>query len=322
MTDTAREAPRGAPRTWQPSGGADPEQQRQRDTLLRAAGAAAVVAAAAVALAVWLVLHGLLKVAQASWWWGLLPAGIGVAWTFGVGLEEIVEEYAAVYRTLGELVAAQRWDQLADGWTARVLALAPASVAAGSLAAAATRGWAVLRAPSWRSESSTARANPRRAARMRRRLERDASRPAGAVVLGMDPRGDPVRVTTEQLAAHALLVGASGSGKTTTALHLTGTLVHQQHPVAVIDLKGDPEVAEQLRGEAAHAGVPFAQWTPEGPGVWNPLGRGDATRLKEKLIAGEQFSEPHYRLWPRWCATRWAAMRSPAQRAHRTSKDP
>ena len=34
--------------------------------------------------------------------------------------------------------------------------------------------------------------------------------------------------------------------------------------------------------------------TPDGPSHWNPLAYGNATALKDKLIATERFTEPHY----------------------------
>ena len=39
----------------------------------------------------------------------------------------------------------------------------------------------------------------------------------------------------------------------------------------------------------------FIQWTPDGGAHWNPLAVGNATELKDKLLATERFTEPHYR---------------------------
>jgi hypothetical protein len=49
-----------------------------------------------------------------------------------------------------------------------------------------------------------------------------------------------------------------------------------------------------LADGAASAGRPFRLWTLDGPGRWNPLAYGNATELKDKLIASERFTEPHY----------------------------
>ena len=66
-------------------------------------------------------------------------------------------------------------------------------------------------------------------------------------------------------------------------------------PVVAIDMKGSPDVrAAGSSSPPAAAGRPFAVWTPDGPAHWNPLQHGNATELKDKLIATERFTEPHY----------------------------
>ena len=58
-------------------------------------------------------------------------------------------------------------------------------------------------------------------------------------------------------------------------------------------MKGSPEFAATL---AAAAPPPDGRCAsgPEGPERWNPLAYGNATELKDKLIASERFTEPHY----------------------------
>jgi hypothetical protein len=70
--------------------------------------------------------------------------------------------------------------------------------------------------------------------------------------------------------------------------------VRSGRPVVAIDMKGSPAFARSLADAAAIADRPFRLWTPEGPEGWNPLAHGDATELKDKLIASERFTEPHY----------------------------
>lgn len=128
-----------------------------------------------------------------------------------------------------------------------------------------------------------------------RRAER-AAREAegGGVRLGVDERGREVRLTDRQLAAHGLIVGASGAGKSTTMLGILCDQIGRGLPVVAIDLKGSPAFARQLERAATLAGRPFRLWTPDGPSHWNPLAYGNATELKDKLIATERFTEPHY----------------------------
>jgi conjugal transfer pilus assembly protein TraD len=130
--------------------------------------------------------------------------------------------------------------------------------------------------------------------RARRRSARTAAT-SPQLVLGSDLRGRPVALSEEQLSAHALIVGASGAGKSTTLLRILSEQIAQGRPVVALDLKGSPAFAADLERAAAGAGRPFRLWTLDGPATWNPLAHGNATELKDKLIGSERFSEPHYR---------------------------
>jgi type IV secretory pathway TraG/TraD family ATPase VirD4 len=129
----------------------------------------------------------------------------------------------------------------------------------------------------------------------RARERRDsAGRPADGVVLGVDGGGRQVVLSDQQLSAHGLILGASGAGKSTTLLRILTDHVTRQRPVITIDMKGSPSFANELAAAAAAAGRPFVLWSLDGPAHWNPLGHGNPTELKDKLIATERFTEPHY----------------------------
>ena len=115
-----------------------------------------------------------------------------------------------------------------------------------------------------------------------------------STVIGHDKRGSPVALSDEQLSAHGLILGASGAGKSTTLLAILAANVQRDRPVIAIDMKGSPAFAEALASAAAAAGRRFCLWTPDGPSSWNPLAHGKPTELKDKLIATERFTEPHY----------------------------
>ena len=93
---------------------------------------------------------------------------------------------------------------------------------------------------------------------------------------------------------HTLVVGAAGAGKTVT---MTGIAVHGvEHGMGAVflDPKGDPSMLEEARDVAEREGRPFVHWTPEGSVVYNPYAHGSDTEIADKLLAGEQWSEPHY----------------------------
>jgi conjugal transfer pilus assembly protein TraD len=128
------------------------------------------------------------------------------------------------------------------------------------------------------------------------RNARDARAAEGAALsLGVDERGHEVMLSDRQLAAHGLILGASGAGKSTTLLGILGDRIARGLPVIVIDLKGSPSFADQLARAATRAGRPIRLWTLDGPSHWNPLAHGGPTELKDKLIASERFTEPHYK---------------------------
>ncbi len=130
------------------------------------------------------------------------------------------------------------------------------------------------------------------ASRSRRALEPE---PAGiATVLGADANGNRVTLSDRQLSAHTLILGASGAGKSTTMLALLTDQIRRGRPVVAIDLKGSPAFRDELAAAAAAVGRELRVWSPDGPGYWNPLAHGNATELKDKLIATERFTEPHY----------------------------
>ena len=122
-------------------------------------------------------------------------------------------------------------------------------------------------------------------------------------------------LSDRQLAAHALIVGASGAGKSTTLLtDPRPSTIRRGRPVVAIDMKGSPAFAGELAagGRARRADRSGSgRWT--GPSHWNPLAHGNATELKDKLIATERFTEPHYqRAAERYVQTVLAGARSSA----------
>jgi hypothetical protein len=121
-------------------------------------------------------------------------------------------------------------------------------------------------------------------------------RPArGLLLLGRDGTGRGVSMPfSREQAGHALIVGATGSGKTVTQTLIAEAAVADGRAVIVVDPKGDDAMRRRLAAAAARGGRRFIEWTPDGPCSYNPYARGGETEIADRLLAGEHFTEPHY----------------------------
>src|SRR3954462_1578864 len=134
----------------------------------------------------------------------------------------------------------------------------------------------------------------------RERLQRRAVRGGRwidrrGLAVGRDQRGRTVRIPVGATSGrHALVVGATGSGKTVTQASVPGRLIRAGHGAVVIDPKGDRLLRDELEHAARNARRALRVWTPDGPGVYNPFAHGTDTELADKVLAGETYTEPHY----------------------------
>jgi len=131
--------------------------------------------------------------------------------------------------------------------------------------------------------------------RARRLLAQGRFHEGDEFVLGVNPRGKPIRLRFGGVSGrHGLMLGASGSGKSNALLWTVQRHIDAGFGVLVLDMKGDRSLAQAVRAKAAQYGQPFHFWSLEGGDRWNPLLRGNRSELKDKLIATEEFSERHY----------------------------
>ncbi|HWY90589.1 MAG TPA: type IV secretion system DNA-binding domain-containing protein [Solirubrobacteraceae bacterium] len=93
---------------------------------------------------------------------------------------------------------------------------------------------------------------------------------------------------------HTLIVGATRSGKTVTMTWMAARAIERGMGAIVVDPKGDIDLRRELRDAALARGRQFLEWTPRGSSVYNPYARGSETEIADKVLAGEQFTEPHY----------------------------
>ncbi len=126
-------------------------------------------------------------------------------------------------------------------------------------------------------------------------------RDAALIVLGRDARGHPVLVPS--LRAHAMIVGGSDTGKTTTAARLIDGEIANGRGCVILDGKGGRHLPYVALALARRYRRPLALWSvlPYGdPDLdsrrwrWNPAGGGNATEIKDRVAHAETQTEPHY----------------------------
>ena len=96
---------------------------------------------------------------------------------------------------------------------------------------------------------------------------------------------------------HGFMVGATGSGKTTSALRsAAGRAVKDNSALFFVDQKGDPAAEEFLRRLAAATGRPFILVDPRAADTdhWQPLWGARPAEVVARVLAGIETSEPYY----------------------------
>jgi type IV secretory pathway TraG/TraD family ATPase VirD4 len=203
-------------------------------------------------------------------------------------------------------------------WAAMVLVLvvlARTIFAGATLTLSVAAGFAAARSRRWHHEDLTAggdlaeiaanRSHPldclhRMAGLARGRCHAhaapDSSAASAELMLGRDERGRAVAIPFGGAhgGTHALVLGATGSGKTVTQTSLVVAAIARGMGAVVIDPKGDSSLRAHLAAGAHSAGRAFLQWTPGGETVYNPYARGSETEIADKALAAERFTEPHY----------------------------
>jgi prepilin signal peptidase PulO-like enzyme (type II secretory pathway) len=127
------------------------------------------------------------------------------------------------------------------------------------------------------------------------RRARSERRQGERLVLGMTRNR---RLATVPLGSRqgvrGFIPGAPGSGKTVSLAAHASAYVRSGMAAIVVDPKGDRYLRSVLAAEAERVGRSFVEWTPDGPAVYNPVGRGTPTEIADKALAAEQFTEPHF----------------------------
>lgn len=113
--------------------------------------------------------------------------------------------------------------------------------------------------------------------------------------------GGAVYLTTEQRSMHAEVVGSTGTGKSESVLlPILAHDIKNKKGAIVIDGKGDLELLDRIHYIVNHSGRAddfyfFSLAKPWNSNSYNPLLRGNATELKDKIVGSMVWNEEFYR---------------------------
>src|SRR5205085_4363289 len=119
----------------------------------------------------------------------------------------------------------------------------------------------------------------------RRGGDRTAAHAAGRIAIGVgEDRGVVSVALGGESGSHALIVGATGSGKTVTEALILARAIERGHGAVILDPKGDALLRSRARDQARIAGRAFREWTPSGPAAYNPFAHGTSGEIADKAL--------------------------------------
>ena len=130
--------------------------------------------------------------------------------------------------------------------------------------------------------------------------------PVDGRTLGVNAKGEKIVQSEKESVAHTLVVGAAGSGKTTTVLASTKDYIRRGEGVVIVDMKGSEDIPRIVAGYAKEYGRTFRHWTSQDPrteydgpaengaAFYDPLGRGDATRRTSMIMSMRKWNEEYF----------------------------
>lgn len=122
-------------------------------------------------------------------------------------------------------------------------------------------------------------------------------------ILGTDAEtGDAVILSDRDANHHAIIVGATGTGKSVTSTNIVQSHLERGLPVVFLDGKGDIDLAQRLKAVAEKLGRPAFVFhhnfdsNLDDACAYNPFSSADFTALANLVTTLRTYSEPHYEI--------------------------
>ena len=110
----------------------------------------------------------------------------------------------------------------------------------------------------------------------------------------------PVSLSVNSRVQHTIVSGATGQGKTTLLKTLLLHSFKHNHPIIIIDPKGERTDIQEMKSKAKLYGREkdfclFSLSSPEESFTYNPLKEGTAEQIKARLMDGLRFEQEYYK---------------------------
>lgn len=234
----------------------------------------------------------------------VLLYGLGIVVTGQA--KNVVISYISSFLEMFPYLKDQAWGELL---ATMFINQAPLSLFVGGVIGYIISWWRYKRRPVW--VETKFRRTPiqlfRRAMNIHN-IRKDKGTPDNGRTLGVTYEGERITQSKAEGAAHTLVVGASGTGKTTTLMVGARDMIKRGEALVFVDMKGSSDIPEVLEEYCQRYGRRFIHWTMQnpdkkyigpsrlGPAYYDPLRRGDATRRADLLISLRDWTEEHFKV--------------------------
>lgn len=269
---------------------------------------------------IWLILFTYARLP----WWAPAPvaavAGLIAIITGKLSPDGIHEVFSSIAKAISGILSKN--GSVVSSIFHMVLTQSILSLFLATFFAAITIAWKWARAPRWQEKNLIpGPVLKRRLKENRMKIQVGIESPTEGITLGLsqdvrDPRfangkpgapyGDRVVITDDELSAHTLVVGGSGSGKTSTMLVGIRDVIRLGRGLVIIDCKGDPKIPVLVANWAERYEREFIHWSIQdpkvpyngpasGPAYYDPISRGDASRRKDLLVGSQRWDVEYYK---------------------------